>query len=250
MSRPVTNLYTHYDALDAIRMAVYHSDGPGYWVARAAVSDSFIAHMRAIWGGEATQKHWAPLTKNAEVRYGSPNMARVEQNRNGGFRTYHNWFWNTPFDELTQSVAFESQLMRNYLEGREPFHAYVPAGDSHQAVQYFIRQDLAGDMLVPFHADIIDTPPPANAAAIHSHDPSRLQITLLLSKRGVDYQGDGLVYTRNDGSEIVLDDEVGLNAGDIVFWRHANRHSIRNIRAINGGLGYLRMIMPVHDLRG
>lgn len=249
MSGPVTTLPCSISAIDEHRRAIYAKDGPGYWVARGAVPPQFVHHMRAVWARAATTRNWEPNRGNGEFRVGSPDASMVIDTPTAKSRSYHCWFWNAPFDEVTQSVAFEAQQYRNYLEGRPPGFGYWPTGDG-KATQMFIRQDLLGGDLVPAHVDALDTPPPRGAAAIHTHDPTRLQVTTILSKRGVDYTGEGLIYTLNDGTQVVFEEHEPLEPGDIVFWRHANVHQIRNIRATENGAGYLRMILPVHDLRG
>jgi hypothetical protein len=247
MSGSVTNLPHLLPQINEARRAIYGGDGPGYWVARGAVPQQLVHHIRHIWGTAHQVRSWEPNRGNAEFRVGSPDSTSVD-NATTKSRSYHCWFWNAPFDEVTQSVAFEAQQYRNWLEGRPSNYGYWPLGDGRVA-QIFIRQDLLGGDIVPAHLDFGDKPPPRGAASIHTPDPSRLQVTTILSQRGVDYTGDGLVYALNDGREVVFEDHEPLEPGDVVFWRHVNMHQVRNVRATEDGAGYMRIIMPMHDLR-
>jgi len=249
MTGPVTKLPLLLAELDDARRAIFTSDAPGYWVARGALAPQIVNHIRQVWGAAHTVRHWDPNRGNAEFRMGSPDTMSVIDNPNAKMRAFHCWFWNAPFDEVTQSVAFEAQQFRNYLEGRPSNFGYLPLADG-KAAQIFIRQDFLGGDIVPAHVDFGDMPPPRGAASIHTPDPSRLQVTTILSKRGVDYTGEGLIYRLNNGTEVVLEDHEPLEPGDIIFWRHVNLHQVRNVKATENGAGYMRIIMPMHDLRG
>ena len=91
-----------------------------------------------------------------------------------------------------------------------------------------------GDRIVSPHRDWIGD----------DFDPRRTQVTLFLSKRGVDYSGDGFVFQTNRGARIVFDRDVVVNPGDLVIWRHNNEHAVLNVTSRPGQVGFVRILLP------
>ena len=81
-------------------------------------------------------------------------------------------------------------------------------------------------------------------------DHSRIQIALMLSTYGRDYEGGLFVCDKMQGGRrIDLCKEEGLQEGDLVLFRHANPHGVAPIESSEGSHGFVRILMPPQTIR-
>ena len=146
--------------------------------------------------------------------------------------------WAQPLDQFSRYLSVQIQSMRNELEGRPPYSELFT--DGNQAVSYRFVINWNGKEIVKGHTDYYHPEDPLNK----NHDPSRLQATLVLSKWGTDYSGEGFWMQDNSGHELVFGRDVHVNPGDLVFWRYWNLHGVRNIQSVKGQQGFIRFIYP------
>jgi hypothetical protein len=79
-------------------------------------------------------------------------------------------------------------------------------------------------------------------------DPSRLQATLFLSDRNIDYAGSGFLFEKNNGHKITLGGDIPIQSGDLLIWRYGNLHSVENVKCTAEQFGFMRIIYPIYDL--
>jgi hypothetical protein len=79
-------------------------------------------------------------------------------------------------------------------------------------------------------------------------DRSRLQATLFLSEKGVDYSGIGFVFEQNDGQKVVFGTDVPIVPGDLVIWRYNNLHEVAEVTTASDQFGFMRILYPPEDL--
>ncbi len=237
MSFTYGNFGIDEDALKDIRHALYHSSGDGYVVLRRFIEPQIANHMRSVWGSvEPWYKH-VKLEGYDNLRIGDPNLERY----NPGFnRAFENFFWNEPLDDITMTVSMYIAVLRNRVEGRAPLFQLYPQLDARKPQRVVSYRVLVGwnqDVGAPPHRDWLEP---------DTYDLARLQATLMLSERGVDYDGDGFVFETNAGRRIVIGRDVAIAPGDLVLWRYNNQHAILNLKAADGQLGFMRIIHPPH----
>ena len=180
--------------------------------------------------------------KNVDVTTGSPNYYYNKPNISDV--SYCNFMWNKPNSILTHEIAFIIQQIRNQIEGNPIYHGLM--GDDQQFLQYRVCNSVSPGQIVYPHGDFIEQER-RDPAADHKFDPKRIQATLALSTHKQDYDGDGFIFTTNQGIKVNLGD-IGVEAGDLVLWRYGNIHEVKNIIVGDGQSGFLRIIYPTFDL--
>jgi hypothetical protein len=222
--------------LAVYRRALYHSTGPGYIVIRNFLSADAVAHIRALWSGvDPARTHHNFVDKSWIYRY-CPNYASVDDHGN---RTFYNFFWNTPLDEVTFTASLYIQILRNRIAGRAPFTEVFGTGI--KAATYRVVHSRNASTWIAPHRDYFDE---KNKQDKVCYDLTRLQATLFLAEKRVDYSGTGFKFERNDGSHVVFGDEEPVRGGDLAIWRYNNLHSVENVRSEPWQIGFLRIIFP------
>lgn len=222
-------------SLARMRREIFHPEGPGYTFLRGFADGDQVRHMVELWRAMAE----APATSHSRfvgkgaIRNGCPNFYRQDENGNVSFM---NFVWRKPDDELTFSMAFTAQMIRARLQGRPVFHELYP--HTNRCMSYRMVLTRRGDTIVPQHTDWLEK----------NWDPARIQATLFLTRWGQDYEGEGFVFTNNQGQEVAFGRDVAFEPGDLVFWRYNNRHGVQNVRSVEGRPGFIRIIMPPEEL--
>lgn len=215
--------------LQPVREALYHSNGPGYYIFRRFLSPEFTRHIVAFWSTLAPHHTHKPFRGKKGFTRTCPNFFSSDQNGNA---TFYNFFWNEPADEATYAVAHQIQILRNRVEARAPFHEILPFNG--RCASFWVTISKNGDKIVPPHRDWVD----------ENFDPRRLQATLFLSKKGVDYTGRGFVFQTNQGKQVMFGDDVMVEPGDLALWRYNNEHSVMEVSSGPGQCGFIRILFP------
>ncbi|HWY38381.1 MAG TPA: hypothetical protein VNY73_07460 [Bacteroidia bacterium] len=218
-----------------IRKELYGSNKPGFYILKNFISDQFVKHMRSFWNMEAyksrTHIHLPESFNKADLfYYNCPNYFY----KTPYGHAYYNYFWNNPTDETTHSVSFAVNYARNIIESNNNYEFFYPVNGN--CCSYRIVTTMNGSPVKP-HTDWTEG---------EYFVPRRLQATLFLSKKGIDYTGEGMKMMSNDKkTRYIFDsDEVNLNPGDLILWRYNNEHSVENINTLNDQDGFMRIIYP------
>jgi hypothetical protein len=239
---PITfaGMFPNEAELHPTRMALYHSSGPGYAVFRQFIDPGQVAYMQRFWTGVDPAASHSLFPGKTHIYPGCPDYYVVDAD---GSRTFHNFFWNAPLDEFTHTLSIAISMLRNRISGRAPFAEVLPHGA--KAVNYRVIVSKNTKTWIAAHRDYAAFD---KRFEKNKYDPSRLQATLFLSKKGQDYTGTGFKFERNDGQLVSFGTDVPVDSGDLVIWRYNNLHSVEDIATEPGRLGFMRMIFPPEDV--
>jgi hypothetical protein len=222
--------------LAPLRRQLYHSSGAGYVIFPGFLDQDAVHHIQSIWPNiDPARTHkvfWSKLDMSAACS--DFYTADIHGNRN-----FYNFLFNTPVDEVTWTASIFVHMLRNRLSGRPAFAETFPV--SGRALSYRVVITRISKSWVKPHRDYMQDP---GSLDRNKYDLSRLQATLFLSEKGRDYTGAGLRFERNDGRSVVFGSDVPVKAGDLVVWRYNNLHSIEEVEAAEGQLGFMRIIYP------
>jgi hypothetical protein len=224
------------DEVKAYRMQLYHSTGPGYVIFPGFLHERYVAHVVDFWTEvlDPTKTHKLFPGKQA-ISSSSPNYYLS----NPDYAVYRNFFWNKPADEVLHAANFKVQQLRNALEGKPTYSEMYPYS-GRACVPRLVVTRNGHD--VEAHKDWVG-PEPEN------FQPARLQATLMLSKKGQDYEGEGFVFQTNQGERISFDTDVAINPGDLIIWRYNNEHSVTGITAQGNQKGFIRVLYPPEAIK-
>jgi hypothetical protein len=228
MSYTYTQLSLADTELDPIRSALYEPSGPGYFIFKSFISPAQTDAMVRFWSA-ATQSGFAPFVSKFGIFDGCPNY-RLD--RGNGQLSYFNFFWNKPADELTYSIALSMQMLRNRIEGKPLFREIYPL--QQRSASFRIVISARGRNIVSPHRDWLG----------NNFDPLRTQMTLFLTEKGVDYDGNAFLFETNQGQKISFGTDVKVQPGDLIVWRYNNEHSIDVVESSPDQHGFMRMIFP------
>jgi hypothetical protein len=228
------------DELHPARMELYHSSGPGYAIFPGFLSPDQVAHMRRLWSTVDPTTTHALFPGKKFIYAGCPNYYLLEAD---GSRTFYNCLWNAPTDEVTHAACLQAHTLRNRLSGR--LHCAETMPFAGKSLVYRVILSKNYKLWVAPHRDYMDH---QRRFEKNRYDFSRLQATLFLSTKGVDYGGVGFKFRRNDGQEIVFGDDVDVAPGDLVIWRYNNEHSVTDIRTSEGQFGFMRILHPPENI--
>lgn len=226
--------------LGPVREAIYHSRGPGYYLFRGFLDPAAVAHLRTFWTTIDPTPTYAPFSGKQAFHAGSPDYCLQDGEGN---RTFYNFFWNAPTDELTYVASMYVQAIRNRISGRIPYAEVYP--HSGKAVCYRVILSRNAKTWIAPHRDYFDY---ERRLEKNRYDPSRVQATLFLSAKGRDYRGTGFTLESNQGKNLVFGDDVEVRPGDLAVWRYNNLHSVQDVSTDPGQLGFLRIIYPAEDI--
>jgi hypothetical protein len=229
---------------EEVRQDLYNSNGPGYYVFPGFISEEQVNLIVDFYKNSSKSKN--KFSEFLSFRHLYKNCPNYYQPDNGPNNlAYMHFFWNDPPHELLHSIAFQVQILRNYIESSVPFREIFPLP----------RKDLGGNTSpfkfncsYRFNLDRQGSPVPKHQDWMINFDPKRLQGTLFLSKKEVDYKGQGFLFTKNNGEEIVLADEYPIVPGDLVFWRFNNTHAVKNIQSDPNQKGFIRILFPIEKI--
>lgn len=219
-------------------MNLYHSTGAGYYIFKRFIAPELVNHIREVWPKNEMPPGFRLLPANNTYYPGCPNYyVRYPE----GSLIFFNFLHADPLDEATQEVSVAVHMLRNRLSGRNAFSDLVGA----RSLGYRITLNRNFEKWIAPHRDFMDWDKRWEKG---QYDPSRLQATLFLSNRAIDYNGNGFLFQRNDGKEVTLGGEVPISAGDLLIWRYGNLHSVENVKCRDDQFGFMRIIYPICDM--
>jgi hypothetical protein len=228
-------------ALSGVRHELYHSTGPGFVIFRNFLNADQVEHLRVFWGSFRTDQGYATFEGKHQFVAGCGNfVSRDPKNDNA---TFHNFLWNVPIDELTWTTAWMVQGLRNRISGR-PFFAET-IGNAGRVVNNRVVLTRNAETWIAPHRDYFNYDRRLEKGL---YDLSRLQATLVLARKGEDYQGRGFVFEKNSGETISFGTDVEVHPGDLIVWRYNNLHSVEGVSSKPGQLGFLRFLYPLETL--
>jgi len=227
------------DALAAIRMKIYHSRGDGYYVFRNFISPEVVGHMRELWSRVDAHAIFGDFPGNHRLVAGCADTCAVYPD---GSSVFYNFLFAEPLDEVTREVSICVHMLRNRLSGR---NAFSDLNGPRTALNYRVTLNKNYENWIAPHRDFLDY---ERRLEKGQYDPSRLQATLFLSKKGVDYDGSAFSFQRNDGREVLFGSDVPIEPGDLVVWKYTNLHGVSQVTTPPGGIGLLRLLFPIQDL--
>ena len=206
--------------------------GRGFCVFRSFLSPAQTQNIWRYWEKHQNVERRS-YDKHRDLRSGCSDFST----RESGVVRHHNFFWNRPLHEFTYETAWKLQLLRNELEGRSAHREFLPHYEAsgfpdHYCVSSYRVTLTSRGGSVPVHAD-------------WPQDPSRLQMSLMLTSYGDDYTG-GFSFAKERGEEDVypLGEALKLRAGDLVVFRYIEMHGVDDVKEVPGGRGFCRLLMP------
>jgi hypothetical protein len=229
---------------DAVRRDLYNSDGPGYYVFPSFISEEQAHRIYEYYTNSIKpNERFKGFLSFRHLYKNCPNYYLPQNTKDN--LTFMHFFWNDPPHESLHSIAFQVQILRNIIETSDPFREIFPLS----------RKDTGGksspikfNCSYRFNLDRNGSPVPMHQDWMINFDPRRLQGTLFLSQKEVDYKGQGFIFTKNNGDEIVLADEYSIVPGDLVFWRFNNAHAVKNIQSDPNQKGFVRILFPLEKI--
>jgi len=219
----------------AVRRALYRSDGPGFVLFRGFLPPALVAHVRGFWTERepAMFGEFAPFVQRDRYQIGQgPYASR--------FPGKSCWFldlWDAPLDEVTLAATVAITQLRNQIEQQPLFRDLVPCSERMTQTMVVVSTESEG-IEVPWHRDEF----PSSESRPEAQ--TRLQATLFLSEWGKDYEGDGLLFEREDGGVIHVGRDIAPAAGDLLLWRYLLRHCVGSVKPVPGGVGFARILFP------
>lgn len=230
----LNSLFIKEESLKSLRQQIYGSQSPGYFIIRNFLTPEQLRHIQEIWTEAEAPKFHQCFRDKRDFYFGCPNYYS-EQN---GSRTFYNFLWEKPLDELTYSIAIHFHMLRNRIEAKTISDDLFP----------YHRRSCSYRVIVSDFPEYEVKPPrdyyfpddPTNKL----HDLTRVQGTLFLSEYGRDYTGGGFVFRTNQGTDIQFGKDIQLAVGDFVIWRYSNLHSVTLTKRMDNGMGFVRILFP------
>lgn len=218
--------------IQEIRNEIYL--GKGYYVIRNYITPIQVDHIVQFWK-ETNFENTENYQKFRDLHYGKSDFSIVNKDSD----CHYNFFWNSPKDAPTNAVAWQMQSVRNQIEGNPPDNEFLPhysTPGQKKSLRYIASYRVIvtrNNGSVQHHAD-------------WSKDHSRLQASLILSEYGKDYNEGGLIFydSFTDGNPVNISETENLKAGDLVFFRHSQKHGVDPIKKSQKQTGFMRIIMP------
>jgi SAM-dependent methyltransferase len=229
------------EQLAEIRRTIY--SGEGYFVLRRFLQPEHATYIVDIWREKRNPKViLSGFDKQKLFFDGCPNYSLVVPGRTAHF----NFFWNTPTDTLSYDTAWRIQRLRNQIEGNPTSDNYLALSNANMplpgntkgvasATSFRIVGTVDGGAIEP-HRD-------------WAHDPSKVQMSLVLSSANGDYEKGGFLFRKRDGSVVNLSREANLERGDLLVFRYCVDHGVEAVKSAPGQVGFWRMLFPIETIR-
>lgn len=223
-----------------IRKSIYGAKG--FWIFRNFLSKDDLNAIQNCWTSDISFE-FSDFISNRDVTVGCPPY--VYNRPSPDDFAYCTHIWNEPIDDLLHSYAYKAQLIRNEVEGNPLFQGLHET--TGKALQYRVCRTVSSGTVVNKHADFFDEyrkDPTGN----HAFDPSRVQLTLMLSEYGRDYSEGGFKLWLDDERPTLFGEDIKLNAGDLIVWRYSIPHEVSDVVSHDCRFGFLRVIFPQFDI--
>jgi SAM-dependent methyltransferase len=229
------------EQLAELRKAIY--SGEGYYVLRRFLQPEHATYLVDHW---RTRHNPVVITRGFDKSRlffdGCPNYSLLDPGRSVHF----NFFWNSPNDTLSYDAAWRIQRLRNQIEGNSASENYLALSNANMpqphitdgvasATSYRVVGTVDGGS-IESHRDWV-------------HDPSKVQMSLVLSSKGHDYGEGGFLFRKRDGSLVNLSQEENLQRGDLLVFRYSMDHGVEAVKSAPGQVGFWRMLFPIETIR-
>lgn len=229
------------EQVNEIRNAVYGDKG--FYVSKSFINNDIANAIAEGWTHNV--KYWfSDFIPNKEVEPGTPPYAYFRPGEDDF--AYCSHIWNDPIDERMHEIAYQAQILRNKIEGQPIYYGLHEAHG--RALQYRVCRTVSSGVVVKKHADFFNEfrhDPTGN----HDFDPSRLQLTLMLSTYGKDYVNGGFKLFNKDNGHTLFGRDIEITPGDLIIWRYSISHEVSDVEALNYDYGFLRVIFPLYDTK-
>lgn len=228
------------ELLHEVRNHIYARDG--YYVLRGFLQPEHTKYIVNHWQAHGNSVVLNRKFDKSKLFYdGCPNYTYVDGER----RVHFNFFWNAPADALTYDSAWRIQRLRNQIEGNPASDNYLPMSAANlpkpamtgvvSATSYRVVGTRTRGTVEP-HKD-------------WEHDPSKVQMSLVLSSIDQDYQEGGFLFRKSDGSLVNLSREENLQRGDLLVFRYCYQHGVAPVTTAGDQIGFWRMLFPIESIR-
>jgi len=229
------------ESLHGIRQRLYGA--PGYVVVRAAFNEEQTSYILRFWrSAQNPVVLQRGFDKRKLLRSNCPNYSFFDGDR----AVHFNFFWNWPADALTYEICWEVQRLRNLIEGNPPSARYLPiggdglssargVGDSEHAASYRVVGTQRNGEVKP-HRDWIA-------------DPSKIQMSIVLSEHGKDYEEGGFLFRTTEGALVNLSETERLRAGDLLIFHYCQEHGVAPVSSRPDQIGFWRILFPLESIR-
>ena len=226
------------DDLWEIRNKIYHSQGDGFFLFKGFVEDKFTEHLVNYWSRSLDPPQTHTLFPGKENAFYPGCPCYYKHGRSTGLKIFYNPLWSNRHEVVSNEIATSIIHLRSQIEGKAFTREIVPHIGQRCVIPRLIITRNGQNILAP-HTDYgLDEPDPKNI------DLARVQATLFLSQIDLDYAGSGFVFTKNDGTKIHCERELGIVPGDLLIWRYNNQHEIDDISCSDDQTGFVRMLFP------
>ena len=221
--------------ISAVRQDVYL--GSGFHIIRQFLPVEHVERLARYWSSNSN-RNVRRYVKKKMLYDRCPNVSHLTPTIDRHF----NYFWNAPAHQFTYLNAWQLQGLRNDIEGN-------PVNRDFMA--HFPRNRVDPDYCSVSSFRIVTT---RDGGAVKPHidwplDHSRIQFELMLSSYGQDYSGGLLLDDRfRGGCPVNICEQQKLQAGDLLIFRYAQRHSVQAIRSGPSGRGFSRLMMPLESI--
>jgi hypothetical protein len=226
--------------ISEVRKSIYSTKG--FWIVRNFLPQNDLKAIQDCWTSDIAFD-FSDFIANREVKVGSPPYLYNRPSPDDFAYCTH--IWNDPVDELLHSYAYQAQMIRNQVEGNPLYDGLHET--TGKALQYRVCRTTSSGKVVNKHADFFDEfrkDPTGN----HAFDPSRVQLTLMLSNFGKDYSQGGFKLWLNEHAPSLFGEDIPSQAGDLIVWRYSIPHEVSDVVVHNETLGFLRVIFPQFDI--
>lgn len=223
-----------------IRKSIY--GGKGFSIFRNFLPIQDLKAIQDCWTSDISFE-FSDFIPNRDVTVGCP--AYLYNRPSPKDFAYCTHIWNEPIDDLLHSYAYQAQMIRNQVEGNPLYQGLHEM--SGKALQYRVCRTVSSGTVVNKHADFFDEFR-KDPTGDHAFDPSRVQLTLILSEYGKDYTGGGFKLWLDEDKPMLFGEDIIVNAGDLIAWRYTVPHEVSDVVVQNATYGFLRVIFPQFDL--
>lgn len=235
------NLLLSADQIAEARHEIY--SGQGYYVLRRFLIPEHVRYIVDHWhANNNLVTHKNSFDKSKLFFEGCPNYSFLTAGR----KVHFNFFWNSPSDTLTYDVAWRIQLMRNQIEGNPVSDNYLALSNSNlpKSGEYSNLASASSFRVV----GTVD----GGGIECHkdwAHDPSKVQMSLVLSAAGLDYESGGFLFRKRTGEIVNLSFEADLQPGDLLIFRYCMDHGVEPVKTTAGQIGFWRLLFPIEAMR-
>ena len=237
-----TKFLPHID-FTKLQKTIYRKQG--YCVVKNFLDDLEVNMLKSFWiHNKEKDYQFADKVKNSDVNIHTLPY-KIEGGKSRRHTSYCMSVFSSPIDEITHEIIFKAVYLRNKLMDLPIYESLLPSDEYCQ--QYRVVISTESGVIVKPHADYLEEER-ADSLVSHSYDPSRLQMTLLLTQPGTDFDEQGGFYLKPQNSQRLYSKELDIKSGDLLIWMYNIKHGVDNIvlPACDSD-GFARIIFPLFE---